>query len=136
MFDNEFFLLTQLFTYMKIKSCCACVASVQKYNLESLLNIEQTLPCNWLFFAAPTGGGYLVGRVDSEGEFSGGSLCYLYPDLASGLLGTFHTGHMVSCQAVSVIGTLRRTVLRLPAGSSRPTSLSLRPRSTFRSNCT
>ena len=50
------------------------------------------------------GGGYLVGRVDSEGEFSGSSMAFIYPDLCTALLGTFHTQQMVACQAVTLTG--------------------------------
>jgi hypothetical protein len=52
------------------------------------------------------GGGYLVGKVDSEGEFSGASLGFVYPDLLTALLGSFQSQLMINAQAVTIIGKL------------------------------
>jgi hypothetical protein len=52
------------------------------------------------------GGGYLVGKVDSEGEFSGPSLGFVYPDLLTALLGSFQSQLMINAQAVTIIGKL------------------------------
>ena len=41
------------------------------------------------------GGGCVVGDVDSLGEHSGDSIAYIYPDLSTALLGTFHQGELV-----------------------------------------
>ncbi|XP_023343893.1 histone-lysine N-methyltransferase SETD7 [Eurytemora carolleeae] len=48
------------------------------------------------------GGGLVVGRVDSEGEFSGPNIAYIYPDFSTGLLGVFKEGDMVTAQAVTL----------------------------------
>ncbi len=48
-----------------------------------------------------------MGRVDSEGEFSGPSIAFIYPDLSTALLGTFSREQMVAGQAVTVTGTGR-----------------------------
>ena len=41
------------------------------------------------------GGGCVVGDVDSLGEHSGDNIAYIYPDLSTALLGTFHQGELV-----------------------------------------
>ena len=41
------------------------------------------------------GGGCVVGDVDSLGQHSGDSIAYIYPDLSTALIGTFHQGELV-----------------------------------------
>lgn len=51
------------------------------------------------------GGGYLVGEVSNDtGEFTGDGLAYLYPDLATALVGEFAGGVLVSGAWRSVEG--------------------------------
>jgi len=50
------------------------------------------------------GGGYIVGKVDAEGELSGPSIAYIYPDHRTAFVGVFDKGEMVKTQAVTITG--------------------------------
>merc|ERR1719150_1815621 len=50
------------------------------------------------------GGGCVVGDVDSLGQHSGDSIAYIYPDLSTALIGTFHQGEFVRGVAAVVTG--------------------------------
>lgn len=50
------------------------------------------------------GGGYIVGKVDAEGELSGPNIAYIYPDHRTAFVGVFDKGEMVSAQAVTITG--------------------------------
>jgi len=50
------------------------------------------------------GGGYMVGKVDAEGEFTGPNIAYIYPDNCTAFLGMFEKGDMVRTQAVTLRG--------------------------------
>jgi hypothetical protein len=50
------------------------------------------------------GGGYLVGRVDGEGELTGPDIAFVYPDFRTALRGEFREGRMVAghqCRVLS-----------------------------------
>ena len=48
--------------------------------------------------------GFLYGKVDKEGKFTGNDITYIYPDFQTGLQGQFEDGVVVAARPVSVIG--------------------------------
>lgn len=50
------------------------------------------------------GGGYLCGRVDKEGEFSGDDLAYIYPGFDMALRGRFDKELLVEARLCRVEG--------------------------------
>ena len=61
-------------------------------------------------------GGCVVGRVDEDGELTGGDLAYIYPDLTTALVGNFKKGELVSGQVSSLVS------VRLDYGAIQVTS--------------
>lgn len=51
-----------------------------------------------------SGGGFIVGKVDAEGEFTGSNIAYIYTDHKTAFFGDFNNGDMVNTQAVNIIG--------------------------------
>jgi len=50
------------------------------------------------------GGGFIVGKVDAEGEFTGSNIAYIFTDHKTAFLGEFRDGEMTQAQAVNIIG--------------------------------
>ena len=48
--------------------------------------------------------GFLYGRIDGHGEFTGNDICFIYPDLKTGLQGQFINGRLIEAKAVEIIG--------------------------------
>ena len=47
--------------------------------------------------------GFLYGKVDDSGMFTGPDILYLYPDMLTGILGTWREGRLVEGRAVDVL---------------------------------
>ena len=47
--------------------------------------------------------GFLYGKVDDSGRFTGPDILYLYPDMLTGILGTWSQGSLVEGRAVDVL---------------------------------
>ena len=47
--------------------------------------------------------GFLYGKVDDSGQFTGPDILYLYPDMVTGILGTWRDGSLVEGRAVDVL---------------------------------
>ena len=47
--------------------------------------------------------GFLYGKVDKEGKFSGDEITYIYPDLLTGLHGKFVDGEVLEARAVDIV---------------------------------
>ena len=47
--------------------------------------------------------GFLYGSVDDSGQFTGPDILFLYPDLVTGILGTWREGSLVEGRAVDII---------------------------------
>ena len=62
----------------------------------------------------------MVGRVDEDGELTGGDLAYIYPDLTTALVGNFKKGELISGQVSSLVS------VRLDYGAIQVTSNSFR----------
>ncbi len=67
------------------------------------------------------GGGFVVGRVDEDGELTGVRVAYLYPDFQTALVGSFSDGIMERAQAAwlkTVIDDrgIKVNCVRLPTG--------------------
>ena len=75
--------------------------------LESLCWYQNGLPFGQ-FWHFCRGGGYLVGRLDQFGDFSGRDLAFVFPDLRTALYGTFRRGRMVSAVTARVRNLVRR----------------------------
>ena len=56
--------------------------------------------------------GLLYGEVDSEGRFTGDNITYVYPDLRTGLRGTFRDGELVAGTEVRIVATRCRGGLK------------------------
>ena len=54
------------------------------------------------------GGGFLVGELDTAGEFSDPHTAFLYPNLVTGLLGLWRAGEMVAASPCSVASATRQ----------------------------
>jgi len=48
--------------------------------------------------------GFLYGKVDKEGKFTGNDIIYIYPDFQTGLQGQFEDGLVVAARPISIIG--------------------------------
>ena len=48
--------------------------------------------------------GFLYGKVDRRGQFSGENITFVYPDFLTGLRGRFEHGVLVDATAVDIIG--------------------------------
>ena len=59
----------------------------------------------------------MVGRVDEDGELTGGDLAYIYPDLTTALVGNFKKGELVSGQVSSLVS------VRLDYGAIQVTTI-------------
>ena len=57
-------------------------------------------------WAFQPGGGAVTGRVDSEGQFTGEGLAYVYPDYRTLLVGSFRDGLLI-CGQEATITSLR-----------------------------
>ena len=47
--------------------------------------------------------GFLYGKVDSSGTFTGDNIVFIYPDLLTGLQGRFRNGELEEAQAVKIV---------------------------------
>ena len=47
--------------------------------------------------------GFLYGKVDDSGRFTGPDILYLYPDMVTGILGTWREGSLVEGRAVDIL---------------------------------
>ena len=54
-----------------------------------------------------TGGGYLVGPVDTGDNVDGDDVVYIYPDMVSCIVGTFKAGHL-TCGHFGHVSGIRR----------------------------
>ena len=43
-------------------------------------------------------GGWLVGKVDINGEYTGDTIAYMYPDYKTALVGEFRKGEMIKAK--------------------------------------
>ena len=70
----------------------------EKGNLIFMGAFEKGLPVGhcWL---AQEGQGWLYGPVDGKGRFSGPEIAYIFPDMTTALLGTFHQEQLVEARA-------------------------------------
>jgi len=50
------------------------------------------------------GGGWMVGRVDDSGQYTGSQIAYLYPDNSTALFGEFHNGEMIKAKPARLCG--------------------------------
>ena len=78
--------------------------------IQSVCWYQNGLPSSHCWFWC-VGGGYLVGKLDQFGNFSGPDLAFLFPDLSTALYGTFRRGRMVSAvpaRVRSVVRSIRR----------------------------
>ena len=48
--------------------------------------------------------GFLYGKVNETGSFTGNDIIYIYPDFQTGLRGQFEDGFVVAARPVSIIG--------------------------------
>ena len=73
----------------------------EKGNLIFMGAFEKGLPVGhcWL---AQEGQGWLYGPVDGKGRFSGPEIAYIFPDMTTALLGTFHQEQLVEARASHV----------------------------------
>ena len=47
--------------------------------------------------------GFLYGKVDDSGRFTGPDILFLYPDMVTGILGTWREGSLVEGRAVDIL---------------------------------
>ena len=47
--------------------------------------------------------GFLYGEVDESGRLTGPAILYLYPDMVTGILGTWREGRLVEGRAVDIL---------------------------------
>ena len=65
--------------------------------------------------------GFLYGKVDRAGKFTGDDIAYIYPDLETGLRGRFINGQLVGAIAVEVVAYRMNTgVLELRFAEAEP----------------
>ncbi len=57
------------------------------------------------FWQKVEGGGFLYGRLDKRGAFSGNSNAFIYPDMRTAMRGRFKGGDMVAARACQVVDT-------------------------------
>lgn len=55
-------------------------------------------------WVALLGGGWMVGRVDQAGAFTGTDIAFLYPDLRTALVGEWREGRLVDGRAATITG--------------------------------
>ena len=77
--------------------------SVNSSEINFLGNYRAGLPTG-IVWSRLRGGGWLVGPVDQQGDFTGDNIAYLYPDLSTAILGQFYRGQLVRGQAATVSG--------------------------------
>ena len=64
--------------------------------------------------------GFLYGQVDDSGRFTGPDILYLYPDMVTGILGTWSDGRLVEGRAVDILAERCRDGLKeLRTGPAR-----------------
>ena len=63
------------------------------------------------------GGGWILGRQDSEAEYTGDNIAFLYPDLSTALVGKFLQGILVSARAAVVASSLMVDGILVPSFS-------------------
>ena len=56
--------------------------------------------------------GFLYGVVDDCGRFTGSDILYLYPDMVTGILGTWSHGSLVEGRAVDILAERCRDGLK------------------------
>ena len=65
--------------------------------------------------------GFLYGQVDSAGRFTGDNIAFIYPDLQTGLQGTFVNGELVETTAVEIVAERwNNGVKELSFGKGKP----------------
>ena len=66
------------------------------------------------------GGGWLVGRQDGRGEYTGSGIAFLYPDLSTAIVGEFCRGVLVRGMAATVTNTALEDGLLVPSFTTLP----------------
>ena len=66
-------------------------------------NIPQPHGLMWQWRGGEIYHGFLYGKVDSLGRFTGDNITFIYPDLETGLQGKFVNGELVDASAVKIV---------------------------------
>ena len=64
---------------------------------------EKPAGLTWQWRSSKLLEGFLYGKVDDSGRFTGPDILYLYPDMVTGILGTWSQGSLVEGRAVDVL---------------------------------
>ena len=64
---------------------------------------EKPSGLTWQWRSKRLAEGFLYGKVDNSGRFTGPDILYLYPDMVTGILGTWRDGNLVEGRAVDVL---------------------------------
>ena len=66
-------------------------------------NIPQPHGLTWQWRGGEIYHGYLYGKVDSLGRFTGDNITFIYPDMETGLQGKFVNGELVEACSVEIV---------------------------------
>ena len=78
----------------------------------------------------------MVGKVDSDGHLTGADIAYIYPDVATVLLGQFRDGVMEMAQEACIVGMkVNDTGIKVPTFSSPNGHMHVRQIRTFNHIC-
>ena len=68
-----------------------------------MFNTPQPNSLMWQWRGEELNHGFLYGKVDSSGLFTGDNIAFIYPDLKTGLYGKFRNGELVEATAVNIV---------------------------------
>ena len=76
----------------------------RKFDVDSDEEVVKSQGITWQWLARRHMEGFLYGKLDSVGRFSGDDIIFIYPDMLTGIRGEFRDGELVSGSPVDITG--------------------------------
>ena len=95
--------LVRIFGIFSNDKSSQCAANMLSSDLSFFGKFEAGIPTGYCWKGL-LGGAWIIGKVDSKGEFTGDDIAYVYPDLETALVGTFKNGLMIKARPAEIIG--------------------------------
>ena len=100
--------------------CVSLVGTDENGNLIFMGSFSKGVPSGYCWLAQE-GQGWLYGQVDDHGHFSGHEIAYIYPNLSTALLGTFHKDQLVEARACHITSAfIENDLLRVSFSQPEP----------------
>ncbi len=101
----------RMFGQVTVDPMAPCASSIFEEGLSYVGNYEDGVPTGYAWRKL-IGGSWLFGKLDSNGEFTGEDIAYIYNDIKTAFVGEFKNGLMVSINTFKIDNAVASDVTR------------------------